>query len=74
MMTRVIIDTGPLLAFLSERDDAHEWTCDRMNTFAYPLLTCEAVLSESGNTLMCRCLLPTPALFAWRNCMTTARF
>lgn len=46
-MPSVIIDTGPLVAFLSERDEAHEWTLNRLAGIAYPLLTCEAVLSET---------------------------
>ncbi len=47
MRDAAIIDTGPLVAFLSERDDAHAWTLAQMTDMAYSLLTCEAVLSEA---------------------------
>lgn len=42
----VVLDTGPLVAFLDRNDPWHEWACAQMRELNGPLLTCEAVLSE----------------------------
>lgn len=42
----VVLDTGPLVAFLDRNDPWHEWACAQMRELNDPLLTCEAVLSE----------------------------
>ncbi len=47
MRRRVILDTGPLVAFLSGRDAYHEWARLQWAQIEPPLLTCEAVLSEA---------------------------
>ena len=47
MIRQVILDTGPLVAFLHAGDQHHAWSRDIMATIAPPLLTCEAVLSET---------------------------
>ena len=44
---RVIIDTGPLVAFLNPRDHYHEWTKLQTAHIEPPLFTCEAVLAEA---------------------------
>ena len=46
-MTRGIVDTGPIVAFLDTRDPRHEWVLETFNSFRLPLVTCEAVLSEA---------------------------
>lgn len=46
-MTKFLVDTGPLVALLNERDRYHEWTSSRLAAFPPPLLTCEAVLTEA---------------------------
>ncbi len=43
----MILDTGPLVAFLNHRDQHHEWAKTQFATISPPLFTCEAVLSES---------------------------
>jgi len=43
----IIIDAGPIVAFLSRRDQYHEWAVAQLAGIAPPLLTCEAVLSEA---------------------------
>jgi predicted nucleic acid-binding protein len=43
----VLIDTGPLVAFLNREDECHEWARDNWATIRPPLLTCEAVLGEA---------------------------
>lgn len=45
----VVLDTGPLVAFLDRNDPWHEWACAEMRELAEPLLTCEAVLSECAH-------------------------
>jgi predicted nucleic acid-binding protein len=46
-MTRIIIDTGPLVAYFNRRDKWHRWVADQMAALAPPLLTCEPVLTEA---------------------------
>ncbi len=47
MRERVILDTGPLVAFINGRDRYHEWAKMQWAEMNRPLLTCEAVLSEA---------------------------
>lgn len=47
MKRNIIIDTGPLVAFINVRDKYHEWSKQQWANIAPPLLTCEAVLSEA---------------------------
>jgi predicted nucleic acid-binding protein len=46
-VTRAIVDTGPLVAFLNTRDPHHAWARETFDAFRLPLITCEAVLSEA---------------------------
>lgn len=46
-METVIVDTGPLVAFLRRDDSDHPWAVSQFRGLNEPLLTCEAVLSES---------------------------
>lgn len=43
----VLIDTGPLVAALRQRDEHHEWARAHFEAATEPFLTCEAVLSEA---------------------------
>ena len=47
MRRGVLLDTGPLVAFLNRRDEYHEWAMAQWGQIAPPMLTCEAVLSEA---------------------------
>lgn len=47
MARKVLLDTGPLIAFLNKRDRYHEWATTQFAAIKPPLLTCEAVISES---------------------------
>lgn len=47
MNRRVLLDTGPLVAFLNRCDAFHQWAKLQWAHTAPPLLTCEAVLSEA---------------------------
>jgi uncharacterized protein len=44
---QIIIDTGPLVAFLNKRDSFHDWALSQFSLLAPPFITCEAVLSEA---------------------------
>lgn len=44
---RWLLDTGPLVALLSKRDDAHDRCVDAFASFRGHLLTSEAVLTEA---------------------------
>ncbi len=46
-MTRIVIDTGPLVAYFNKRDRWHRWAAEQMTTFSAPLITCEPVLTEA---------------------------
>ncbi len=46
-MTRTLLDTGPLVAFLNRNDQWHEWAKTQMGALPVPLLTCEPVLAEA---------------------------
>jgi len=43
----LLVDTGPLVALLSERDRYHPWAKQAFARATPPLATCEAVLSEA---------------------------
>jgi len=47
MRRQVIVDTGPLVAFLNRRDKHHDWAETQWAQIQPPLLTCEAVISEA---------------------------
>jgi len=46
-MARVLLDTGPLVAFLNRRDRYHEWAQAQWAEIEPLLLTCEAVVTEA---------------------------
>ena len=47
MKHRVILDTGPLVALLDQRDAHHRWAVRQWGDIAPPLVSCEAVISEA---------------------------
>lgn len=47
MTPPVLLDTGPLVAFLNRRDRYHEWSLAQWASAKPPFLTCEAVLAEA---------------------------
>ncbi|NJM44200.1 MAG: PIN domain-containing protein [Brachymonas sp.] len=47
MKTKVIVDTGPLVALLNRQDAAHDWVMLQMADIRPPMITCEAVLAEA---------------------------
>jgi predicted nucleic acid-binding protein len=47
-MTKFLVDTGPLVAYLRESDANHEWVVEQLQRIPPPLLTCEPVLAETA--------------------------
>ncbi|HEY3171361.1 MAG TPA: PIN domain-containing protein [Thermoanaerobaculia bacterium] len=47
MTEAVLVDTGPIVAFLNSRDRYHEWSKETFAGIEAPVLSCEAVLSEA---------------------------
>ncbi|MGL5019741.1 MAG: type II toxin-antitoxin system VapC family toxin [Luteolibacter sp.] len=46
-MTEIIVDTGPLVAYLDRSDRDHLWAKECFMRITRPLLTCEAVVAEA---------------------------
>ena len=47
MSGQILIDTGPLVAFINRKDRFHDWSDALLTSLSYPLLTCESVITES---------------------------
>ncbi len=47
MIRNALVDTGPLIALIDQRDRYHAWAKARFGEIVPPLLTCESVLSEA---------------------------
>ena len=45
--TKILLDSGPLVGFVSETDQHHRWALEVWSSLYEPLWTCEAVLSEA---------------------------
>jgi predicted nucleic acid-binding protein len=45
--TKVLLDTGPIVAYLNRNDQHHRWAIQCWSALFDPLWTCEAVLSEA---------------------------
>lgn len=51
-MSRItLMDTGPLVAFLSAEDQHHAWAAEAFDALTGRLISCEAVLSEASFVL-----------------------
>lgn len=46
-MKRVIVDTGPLVAYFDRDSEFHGWTRERFQELADPLISCQPVLTEA---------------------------
>ena len=44
---KLLCDTGPLAAFFNRHDQYHSWAAAQFDHIFQPLLTCEAVVSET---------------------------
>ena len=47
MKNKIIIDTGPIVAFLNKNDSYHEWAKTQFSILQPPFATCESVISEA---------------------------
>ena len=47
MQRHILLDTGPLVAFLKKDEPHHQWVVQQWQSIEPPLLTCEAVIAES---------------------------
>jgi len=45
--TKILLDSGPLVGFVSETDQHHRWAVEIWRSLYEPLWSCEAVLSEA---------------------------
>jgi predicted nucleic acid-binding protein len=48
MKRDVILDAGPLVAYLSKNDNYHAWAIEQLEQISFPLLTCEPVITEAS--------------------------
>ncbi len=46
-MAAVVVDTGPIVAFLHEGERHHDWAIEQFSTLPLPFITCEAVIVEA---------------------------
>ena len=44
---RIIVDTGPLIAYVNSNDKYHDWAVSQLAAVTPPLMSCESVLSEA---------------------------
>lgn len=47
MKQNIIIDSGPLVALINNREQYHSWATKEVANLASPFLTCEAVITEA---------------------------
>ena len=47
MRRTVLLDTGPLVAYVCARDSEHKWAVAQIDEIEPPLFTCEAVITEA---------------------------
>lgn len=48
MRSAILVDTGPIVAYLCEDESHHAWAVEQFKAHARPLYTCEAVLVEAA--------------------------
>ena len=47
MRSGILMDTGPLVAYLYGRDTYHDWAVEQFRTLDLPFIACEPVLTEA---------------------------
>jgi uncharacterized protein len=61
-MRGVLLDTGPLVAYLYPRDAYHDWAVEQFSTLDLPFVTCEPVITEACFLLARNRMSPTHVL------------
>lgn len=51
MNEEVIVDAGPLVAYLDRSDRHHPWVVECLSKLRAPMITCEAVMAEAWHLL-----------------------
>jgi len=46
-MKRTLLDAGPMVAYMSAKDQHHDWAVGQFAALPPPLVTCEPVLAEA---------------------------
>ncbi len=62
MPSGVLIDTGPLVAYMSRADAYHDWAMEQFELLDPPLITCEPVLTEACFVVARNGMSPTRVL------------
>jgi len=63
----VLLDTGPLVAYLKADEEHHSWAVKQFAALTNPVLTCEAVWAEAAYLLRQRRGNPDPLWTVLRN-------
>lgn len=50
-MRPLLVDSGPIVALLSDRDEHHGWAVEVFRALESPVLTCEPVITEAMHFL-----------------------
>jgi uncharacterized protein len=61
-MPGILLDTGPLVAYLHPRDNQHHWAVEQFEILDPPFFTCEPVIVEACFLLARNGLSPTRVL------------
>jgi uncharacterized protein len=61
-MPGVLLDTGPLVAYLYPRDAYHDWAVEQFSALDMPFITCEPVITEACFLLSRNRMSPTHVL------------
>jgi predicted nucleic acid-binding protein len=70
----MLLDAGPLVAYLDPSDHFHSWARDCLKEIEIPLLTCEAVITEACFLLHASRVLPHALLEIMENGLIRASF
>ena len=53
MPKNVVVDAGPIVAWLRADDPQHGWAAEQIGRLPPPLISCEAALSEASHLVWC---------------------
>ena len=73
-METIIIDAGPLVAYLDKSEQHHDWVSSLLKELSEPMLTCDAVLVEAAFVLGRKGLAPEKTFSLLTEELVTPRF